>query len=63
MGNIELLPAFVRGDIDVLLTHYINDCSEENLVKAIEQLESDGLIDSRKVNTKIHLIEALSVLR
>ena len=63
MGNIELLPAFVRGDIDVLLTQYINDCSEENLVKAIEQLESDGLIDSRKVNTKIHLIEALSGLR
>ena len=42
----------VRGDIDVLLTNYINNCSEEDFERVKEVLEVDGLINTSKVSTK-----------
>ena len=47
----------VRGDVIVDLTNIINATSEDNFAKVIEQLGSEGLINTEHVNTKFSLIQ------
>ena len=54
MGNEE--EKGMRGNDNALLTDWINAASESTFEKVIEQLGSEGTINSEKVNTKFDLI-------
>ena len=51
----------VRGDVNVDLTNIINQSSEENFERILEQLDKDGTIDSSKISDKFGLIQALQL--
>ena len=49
----------LRGDDNDRIILLIQKMSDETLTAVIDKLERDGMIDSKKVNTKDHLIELL----
>ena len=44
MGSVNL-KVDVRGDVEVLLTKFINDCEEDKIGRVLEQLDKDGVIN------------------
>ena len=50
----------MRGDLNVVLTEYINKCSDDEFDKVLVQLNRDGTIDPAKVTNKFNLIDAMN---